>query len=609
MKINKRLRKAFTLVELVVVIAIIAILSTVSVVTYFGITNSAKKSVDDQTITQWNQLLLLEEELGNKSETPQEALDIILENGWDVAKLTPTYEGNEILWDQEENRFSIISKDTVNLLKRADNGDEKWHNWRFLDNYVDNNGYSVYLKEGNEATSLDIITGLDVGKNDIETVNYVRKNVENGQNVLIRTTTGLLTIDAEKDTINHYGSANEVNVKNCDFNSYHVFGKVAGTINVEKGHVAIENTGSVGNINIKAESSSDFVISNDKGGSLSFVKADNPDLITSENVKVTKDTGVMNAENKDAVAYSESNGFLKEWNTVLGNGKTTLLADLEDKVYFVQVYSNIEATFDLNGHHFWTDESGESYVCGKLIFMDSSKDESGLYYCKVNYISDNQDKTILKAIGKDALLVIDSGKIEARNANNSFDSNNGQFGLGVQDGGNIIMNGGTIKAGWYAIAGNGDNTEFNSSIVINGGKLISVCDYAIYLPHSGTTTINGGTIDGAAGAISINRGSLTINNGTFLSNGTGDTGDWGDGTGANENNALINSEAKYGDVTIFVNGGDFNVIKLDVFAVGSKYKSYISIKSGTYNKYIDKWVSVDCICVDNGNGTWSIVKK
>ena len=601
MRINKRLRKAFTLVELVVVIAIIAILSTVSVVTYFGITNSAKKSVDDTLIAELNKCLQLDETINGKPNTPSEALEVVEENGFTVEKMTPTQDKKEIVWHQTTNKFELVDEITENTTDVT--------TWRFLSDYTDNHGYSVYLKEGNEATSLDIITGLDVGKNDIETVNYVRKNVENGQTVLIRTTTGLLTIDAEKDTINHYGSANEVNVKNCDFNSYHVFGKVAGTINVEKGHVAIENTGSVGNINIKAESSSDFVISNDKGGSLSFVKADNPDLITSENVKVTKDTGVMNAENKDAVAYSESNGFLKEWNTVLGNGKTTLLADLEDKVYFVQVYSNIEATFDLNGHHFWTDESGESYVCGKLIFMDSSKDESGLYYCKVNYISDNQDKTILKAIGKDALLVIDSGKIEARNANNSFDSNNGQFGLGVQDGGNIIMNGGTIKAGWYAIAGNGANTEFNSSIVINGGKLISVCDYAIYLPHSGTTTINGGTIDGAAGAISINRGSLTINNGTFLSNGTGDTGDWGDGTGANENNALINSEAKYGDVTIFVNGGDFNVIKLDVFAVGSKYKSYISIKSGTYNKYIDKWVSVDCICVDNGNGTWSIVKK
>ena len=44
-KISKKLKKAFTLVELVIVIAIIAILTSVSVVTYFGVTNSARKSV------------------------------------------------------------------------------------------------------------------------------------------------------------------------------------------------------------------------------------------------------------------------------------------------------------------------------------------------------------------------------------------------------------------------------------------------------------------------------------------------------------------------------------------------------------------------------------
>lgn len=44
-KISKKLKKAFTLVELVIVIAIIAILTSVSVVTYFGVTSSAKKSV------------------------------------------------------------------------------------------------------------------------------------------------------------------------------------------------------------------------------------------------------------------------------------------------------------------------------------------------------------------------------------------------------------------------------------------------------------------------------------------------------------------------------------------------------------------------------------
>ena len=80
MKINKRLRKAFTLVELVVVIAIIAILSTVSVVTYFGITNSAKKSVDDTLIAELNKCLQLDETINGKPNTPSEALEVVEEN-------------------------------------------------------------------------------------------------------------------------------------------------------------------------------------------------------------------------------------------------------------------------------------------------------------------------------------------------------------------------------------------------------------------------------------------------------------------------------------------------------------------------------------------------
>lgn len=45
MKMIKKIKKGFTLVELVVVIAIIAILSGVSVAVYVGVTNNAKKSV------------------------------------------------------------------------------------------------------------------------------------------------------------------------------------------------------------------------------------------------------------------------------------------------------------------------------------------------------------------------------------------------------------------------------------------------------------------------------------------------------------------------------------------------------------------------------------
>ena len=48
----KKVKKGFTLIELVVVIAVIAILSAVSVVAYVGITNNAKKSAASQKAAQ-----------------------------------------------------------------------------------------------------------------------------------------------------------------------------------------------------------------------------------------------------------------------------------------------------------------------------------------------------------------------------------------------------------------------------------------------------------------------------------------------------------------------------------------------------------------------------
>ena len=114
MKINKRLRKAFTLVELVVVIAIIAILSTVSVVTYFGITNSAKKSVDDTLIAELNKCLQLDETINGKPNTPSEALEVVEENGFTVEKMTPTQDKKEIVWHQTTNKFELVDEITEN---------------------------------------------------------------------------------------------------------------------------------------------------------------------------------------------------------------------------------------------------------------------------------------------------------------------------------------------------------------------------------------------------------------------------------------------------------------------------------------------------------------
>ena len=59
MKMNKKLKKGFTLVELVVVIAVIAILAGVSVGAYFGITESANQSKADQEAKQLHTALML----------------------------------------------------------------------------------------------------------------------------------------------------------------------------------------------------------------------------------------------------------------------------------------------------------------------------------------------------------------------------------------------------------------------------------------------------------------------------------------------------------------------------------------------------------------------
>ena len=254
MKINKKLRKAFTLVELVVVIAIIAILSTVSVVTYFGITNSAKKSVDDQTITQWNQLLLLEEELGNKSETPQEALDIILENGWDVAKLTPTYEGNEILWDQEENRFLILDKDTVtnSRVRNAYESSRKGEYWRFLKDYSEPKGYSVYITdpEFKVSETLIVTAGIDLSR-VTEKVDVKYENVSKDQKVILNTNGGTLEVSDANVEVKHFGTASKSTVSS---KSYEEKGTVVGDTLVNGGkYIATSSEAEAGTVLVSSK--------------------------------------------------------------------------------------------------------------------------------------------------------------------------------------------------------------------------------------------------------------------------------------------------------------------------------------------------------------------
>ena len=102
---NKRLKKGFTLVELVVVIAVIAILAAVSVGAYFGITESANRSADEQAVTQLNKMLETYEILTGRVDDVEEAKDIFEDNG--VTNYTPFFDKNTFYWTHADSRVII----------------------------------------------------------------------------------------------------------------------------------------------------------------------------------------------------------------------------------------------------------------------------------------------------------------------------------------------------------------------------------------------------------------------------------------------------------------------------------------------------------------------
>ena len=177
-------------------------------------------------------------------------------------------------------------------------------------------------------------------------------------------------------------------------------------------------------------------------------------------------------------------------------------------------------------------------------------------------------------------MTMESGNISA--VRETPDSN-GQYGVGVTDGGDFTMTGGKIEAGWFAVAGNGNYKTQNSIINITDGELISTADYAVYLPQSGTTTISGGKVYGAAGGVCIQRGTLNVE-GTALitSKGTGSTGNWGDGTGGLDC-AAINVSGAYGIATVNIKGGTLIAEAKSLITEGTTYTPVINVTGGTFS--------------------------
>lgn len=279
----------------------------------------------------------------------------------------------------------------------------------------------------------------------------------------------------------------------------------------------------------------------------------------------------------------------------------------------IEIGEGKDVVLDMNGHSILGVNANGGNIqvtSGKLTFKDSKENSTGRIYTETPYAVSGSSFVYSTPIVNvtDGEFVMESGHIYSVIPENTAD--NGQFGIGAWGSSKITINGGTVESGWYAIAGNGSETE-STTITINGGTLVSTIDYAIYHPQSGTLTINdGAVVYGAAGAIAMKRGNLVVNGGTLTSKGVGDTGNWGDGTG-NLGNAALNFCKPYGDVKATITGGTItaegDAVLIDAQPTEGKEVS-LAISGGTYSSDVSKYCAAGFTATPNADGTYGITK-
>ena len=231
----KRLKRAFTIVELVIVIAVIAILAAVLIPTFTTLIDKANESNDIALVKNLN-TALVSKEATDEVNTMQDALDAAYEYGYTVDKLTPSSSG-DIVWDEVNNRFALINDGKVVF----GDGDVSTGAslWRIAKDTKDlSDTYSNYLA-GEWTTVRAVSTGVDVGTN--EGLEIIYTNSGAAQTVTFRTNGGTLTVNGPYDTVNHYGTAEEIAVTAVANKSYHEYGEVLGNISVKKGHFVAES--------------------------------------------------------------------------------------------------------------------------------------------------------------------------------------------------------------------------------------------------------------------------------------------------------------------------------------------------------------------------------
>ena len=109
-KMVKKLKKAFTITELVIVIAVIAILAAVLIPTFTSLIDKANQSSDQSAVRNMN-LALQNAEAEGRPSGVAEALEVLNEYGMDAQQYKALASGRKFVYSVNENRVLYVTDD------------------------------------------------------------------------------------------------------------------------------------------------------------------------------------------------------------------------------------------------------------------------------------------------------------------------------------------------------------------------------------------------------------------------------------------------------------------------------------------------------------------
>ena len=249
-------KRGFTIVELVIVIGVIGILAGILIPTFINLNKKAQDSSDTSFAKNANTALAMGH---RRHKTMSEAIADVVANSDISVDDFRSSAGNILVWDSEADRFAIVDEaEGVNKVIYAEGGALKATKnsqlFRIYDdfNFALGQRYSIYAsKNWNLANAIigddthPLTVGFDVGINDhFVSGHYERPSDAEAQSVILNTgdcSALAFEVNSPKDTLSHFGNADNIHITAIASASYHEWGAVTEPVVIESGRIVLES--------------------------------------------------------------------------------------------------------------------------------------------------------------------------------------------------------------------------------------------------------------------------------------------------------------------------------------------------------------------------------